>query len=692
MKEYTTQQLRNIALIGHGSSGKTTLTETLLFLSGATSRRGKVEDGTTVMDFDEEEIRRHISISTGLAPVEWKGAKLNLLDTPGYMDYVAEVKGALRVTDLAMLVLDAAAGVEVGTELTWGYAQEEELPCLVLVNKMDRENANFERALQSLAEAFAGVRFLPIVLPIGAQADFQGVVDLLEKKAYLGPKGDPAAVPAALADSVEERYTQMVEAAAEGDDELLMKYLEGEELTPEEIVSGLRKAILNRTVVPVIAVSGNTTVGALHLLDLLVTLAPNPAERGPVKAESAQGEEELEVSDLSPLALLVFKTAADPYVGKLTYFRVCSGAAVSGSTSIFNSRAEQDERLGQVYVMRGKEQITVESLHAGDIGAVAKLNVTRTGDTLCARDHRVTLRGPSFPKPIFSVAVSPKTKADSAKLMPTLARICEEDPTLHAFQDPTTHETILAGMGDAHVDTVVRRMQGRFGVGVEVTTPRIPYRETITTTSTAQYRHKKQTGGAGQFAEVHMRVEPLERDAGFEYIWEVFGGRISSSFMPSIEKGIKSVLETGVMAGYPVVDVRVAITDGKEHPVDSKDIAFQIAGREGFKQAFMGGKPVLLEPIYRVTILVPDDFTGAVMSDLNTRRARVEGIDQQGRKSVITATAPLAEMQQYAINLRAITQGRGVFSMELSHYDQVPGNLAQQLVEQAKASREQEAE
>ncbi len=691
MKEYTTQQLRNIALIGHGSSGKTTLSETLLFISGATTRRGKIEDGTTVADFDEEEIRRHISINTSSIPVEWKGVKINVLDTPGYIDYVGEVKGALRVAELALVVLDAASGVEVGTELTWGYADEIKLPRIALVNKMDRENANFERAIHSLEESFDGARFLPILLPIGSQADFKGVIDLLEKKAYLGPKGEAGSIPADMAAEVEERYTQLIEIAAEGDDDLIMKYLEGETLTAEEIVTGLRKGIRNNSVVPVLAAAGASMVGVSHMLDMLSSLAPNPTEMGTFKAEGAQGEVALAVSDASPLAILVFKTAADPYVGRLTYFRVYGGTPTSGST-VYNNRAEQEERLGQLYVMRGKEQINVDSLHAGDIGCVAKLTVTRTSDTLCTRDHRLTLTAINMPTPIYSVAVFPKTKGDSAKMVPTLARVCEEDPTLHWYQDPSTHEAILSGMGDAHVDTVIRRMQSRFGVSVDTALPRLPYRETITITSTAQYRHKKQTGGSGQFAEVHMRLDPNERDAGFEYNWEVVGGRISSSFMPSIEKGIKGVMEQGVLAGYPVVDVKVAITDGKEHPVDSKDIAFQIAGREGFKEAFMAGKPVLLEPIYQVTVTVPNDFTGDVMSDLNTRRARVQGIDQIGKRSVITATAPLGEMQQYAINLRAITQGRGVFSMQLSHYDLVPGNVTQQIIEQAKAHRAAEAD
>lgn len=683
MKEYTTQKIRNIALIGHGSAGKTTLVESALFLSKATNRRGRVEDGNTVTDFDEEEIRRGISLSLGLAPVEWKGTKINFLDTPGYTDFVGEVRSALRVADTALVVVDAAAGVEVGTELTWAYADEEAVSKVVLLNKMDRENANFDKSLNSLAENF-DVQFLPMMLPIGTQSDFEGVVNLLEKKAYVGPQGTPADVPASMEDRVEELYTNIVEAAVEADEALMEKYFEDEPLTADEILGGLRAVILNGDYVPVlVGAGGNDAVGLGTVLDLLAQITPAPDDRQ-FTAEGPAGEEELDVSDLSPLALLVFKTTADPYVGKLTYFRVYGGAANSGDT-VYNNRAQDDERLGQISVMCGKEQITVETLHAGDIGGAAKMSLAQTGDTLCMKDHRLKLRGPFFPEPLFSVAIIPQTKGDTAKMGSTLSRMCEEDPTLHWHQDPSTRETILSGMGDAHVDTAVRRIHSRFSVGLDTKTPKVPYKETVRSTTTAQYRHKKQSGGAGQFAEVHMRIEPMERDGGIEYEWEVVGGRISTSFKPSVEKGVRSVISQGVIAGYPVVDVFVAVVDGKEHPVDSKDIAFQIAGRECFKQAFRAAKPVLLEPIYNFKITVPDEYAGAVMSDLNTRRARVQGMGQTGNKAIIEATGPLAEMQQYATNLRAITQGRGVYSMELSHYDVVPAQLAQQVIAEAKA-------
>lgn len=690
MKEYATQQIRNLVLLGHGSSGKTSLAEAMLFTSGAINRMGRVEDGTTVSDFDEEEIRRRISLSLTLIPVEWENCKLNVLDTPGYLDFIGEVISGVRVADLALVLVDPVGGVEVGTELVWNYADQYNLPRIVVINKMNRENADFARTLQALRDSFQR-NFIPLQLPIGAQADFAGVVDLVRMKALMGPQGTLADIPADLKEQAEEARVPLVEAAAEGDDELILKYLEGEELTEEEIRRGLRAAVLKGSIIPVVVTAATENIGTRALLDALVAYAPSPADRGPVKAEGVAGEEEIPPSDTSPLAALVFKTAADPYVGKLTYFRVYGGVMES-DTRVWNSRANVEERLGTLYVMRGKEQIPVPRLHAGDIGAVAKLAETITGDTLCDRSHPLSIPGPVFPHPLFAVAVRPKSKADQAKMVPTLTRICEEDPTLHWRQEPGTRETILEGMGEAHVEIAVRRMENRFGVGVETSIPKVPYRETITRVHSDYYRHKKQTGGAGQFAEVHMRLEPLPRGEGFAYEWEVFGGAISSSFQPSIEKGIRQVLEQGVLAGYPVVDVKAVVYDGKEHPVDSKDIAFQIAGREAFKKVMLGAGPVLLEPIYKVEITVPEEYTGDVMGHLNTKRARVLGMDQRGGKSIITALVPLAEMQRYATELRSMTQGRGLFWMEFDHYEEVPPHLAQAIIEAAKREREQERE
>lgn len=686
MKDYATGQLRNVVLLGHGSAGKTSLAEALVFASGATNRMGQVEAGTTIADFDEEEIRRHISLNMAVVPIEWQNCKINALDTPGYTDFVGEVKSAIRVADLALILVDAVSGVEVGTELVWNYCEERELPRMVIVNKMNRENANLGRALEALREAF-GKNFFPVYLPIGAESDFAGVVDLVKMQAVMGPDGKSAEIPDNLADQVEEARLQLIEAAAEADDELIMKYLEGEELTQDEIRQGLRASILNGTAVPVLVTAATAGLGTQALLDALVAYAPSPADQGPATAEGQAGEEQIEPNELAPLSALVFKTTADPFVGKLTYFRVYGGVLESDSR-VYNSRAGEEERLGQIYVMRGKEQIPVKRLHTGDIGAVAKLTHTLTGDTLCDKGHPVRLPGPDFPSTLFAVAVSPMSKADQAKLGPTLTRICEEDPTLHWHQEASTRQMILAGMGEAHVDIAVRRMENRFDVKVETAIPKVPYRETITKIYADSYRHKKQTGGAGQFAEVHMRLEPLPRDTGFEYEWEVFGGAISRSFESSIQKGVKQVMEQGVIAGYPVVDVKAVVYDGKEHPVDSKDIAFQIAGREVFKRVMQEAGPALLEPIQRVAITIPEEYTGDIMGDLNTKRAQVQGMDQSGGKTVITALAPLAELLRYATDLRSLTQGRGVFSMELDHYEPVPAHLMEQIIEAHQREKE----
>lgn len=687
MKEYKTDQIRNVVLLGHGSAGKTSLIESMLFTTKAVNRLGKVEDGTTVADFDEEEIRRHISLGLALVPCEWKQNKINVLDTPGYTDFVGEVISAVHVADVALLLVDAVSGVEVGTELVWARAEARNLPRMVFVNKMDRESANFERTLDGLRSTF-DVDFVPVQLPIGSQADFEGVVDLITMKAYRGADGQAGDIPETMADQAAEYRVALMEAAAEGDDELIMKYLEGEELTDAEIGRGLKAAVVKGAAIPVLCGAATKPLGIGPLLDSILALAPAPNELEAVTAAGAKGEEELVADAAGPLAVLVFKTMADPYVGKLSFLRVHSGMLQSDSR-YFNSRAGEEERMGQLYAMRGKEQLPVDQLPAGDIGAVAKLAHSLTGDTICDRGHPVTLPGMAFPSPLFSQAVNPKTQADSAKMGSTLTRLTEEDPTLHWHQESSTKETIVSGMGEAHLEIAVRRMENRFSVGVETSIPKVPYRETVTKIFSTQYRHKKQTGGAGQFAEVHARIEPLSRGEGFDYVWEVFGGRISSSFRPSIEKGIKAVMEQGVIAGYPVVDVRVAVFDGKEHPVDSKDIAFQIAGREVFKLAVQGAGPALLEPVCEMEITVPDEYTGDVIGDLNTKRARVMGMGQVGGKSIVKAEAPLAEVQRYATDLRSFTQGRGVFSMKIIRYDEVPAHLTQELVEKAKREKEE---
>jgi elongation factor G len=689
MKQYDIERLRNVVLLGHSGSGKTSLAEAMLFDTGAINRMGRTEEGTTVSDFDEEEKRRGISINTTVIPVEWADHKINVLDAPGFMDFVGDIKGAISVAEAAVILVDASAGVEVGTELVWGYADEADLPRLIFINKMDRENARFDRALEDLQSSF-NVSIIPIQLPIGQGGSFEGVVDLVGLKAYLGESEEVADVPAEMMDRVDAHRQRMMEAAAENDDELLLKYLDGEELSGEEIRRGLQAGVAAGSIALVAVGSATANRGIRRLMDAIIEYLPSPVDAAPYQATNpATGENEtLDGSPAGPLAAYVFKTVADPYVGKLTFFRVFSGT-LNSDTQVYNSRSGTMERLGQLYIMRGKEQIPTPRVVAGDIGGVAKLDQTVTGDTLCDRDHPLVIPPPEYPTPLYSVALKPKSQSDQAKLGPTLARLVEEDPTLKWHQEPSTRELILSGMGETHVDVAVRRMQDKFGVNVTTTIPKVPYRETITRTATAQYRHKKQTGGAGQFAEVHLRVEPLERGAGFDYGSEVFGGAISQQFIPSIEKGIKQVLEQGVIAGYPVVDVKAIVYDGKEHPVDSKDIAFQIAGREVFKLAVKEAGPVLLEPIMKVKIIVPDDMMGDILGDLSTRRGRVLGTNQEGRKAVIEALVPLAEMQRYATDLRSMTQGRGVFFMEFSHYEEVPQHIAQEIIEQAKREKEE---
>ena len=686
---YSTDKLRNVVLLGHGSSGKTSLAEAMLFNTGAINRMGKVEEGTTVSDFDEEEIRRHISLNLSLVPCEWEEHKINVLDTPGYLDFVGEVTSAIRVADAGIVLVDAVSGVEVGTELVWQHADNRNLPRIVFINKMDRDNASFQNTLDALQEKFEG-NFVPIQLPVGEQADFKGVIDLIEMKAYLGEGSQIGEVPDDLAEASEEARMMLIEAAAEGDDELIVKYLDGEELTDSEIASGLAAGIMGGTVIPVLCGSASNNIGVRTLLDTILRNLPGPS--GEVTATNpATSEDELLTFDAAgPLAAFVFKTAADPFVGKLSYFRVYSGTLQS-NTQTYNSRAQLEERLGQLVTLRGKEQLSIAEVRAGDIGVVAKLAETLTADTLCDKGHPLALPGIEFPTPLFAVAVSPKTKADSAKMGPSLTRIVEEDPTLHWRNEVSTRQVILEGMGDAHVDTAVRRLDQKFGLGLETSVPKVPYMETVTAVGSSSYRHKKQTGGAGQFAEVHMRVEPLPRDAGYEFDWEVFGGAISSSFQPSIHKGIRQVMDNGPVAGYPVVDVKAVVFDGKEHPVDSKDIAFQIAAREVFKLALKDGKPVLLEPIMNITITVPQEFMGDVMGDLTTRRGRVQDTDQERGNAIIHAQAPLADIQRYATDLRSFTQGRGIYTMAFSHYEEVPTHLQAEIIAQAERER-QEAE
>jgi elongation factor G len=683
---YTSDKLRNVVLLGHGSSGKTSLAEAMLFDTGATNRLGTISEGTTVSDYDQDEIQRNISLNTTIIPCEWKKHKINFIDTPGYADFLGEVVCGVRVADAALILIDAVSAVEVGTEITWGEVDKLNLPRLVLVNKMDRENANYQTALAALRNRFEA-KFIPLQLPLGEQADFSGVIDLLQMKAFTGEKGTAAEIPANLQSEAEEARMTIIEAAAEADDELIMKYLDGETLTDEEISRGLKAAVAANKFVPVLFASGGHNIGIPPLLDILLEVVPAPAASLKITNELNNKEEELKLDPSGPMAALVFKTINDQY-GKVSYFRVYSGTLRSDSR-VMNSRQNAEERIGQVFVPRGKEQMTIDQLAAGDIGGVVKLAATKTGDTLCDKNHLIALPGIKYPKPVYSLALAPKTQADSAKIGPGLNKLVEEDPSLHWNNDEATKQILLSGVGDSHLDISVKRVERKYGLGLETSRPKVPYRETVTKSASAQYRHKKQTGGAGQFGEVSLRVEPLPSGTGFEFTSEVFGGAISGPFIASTEKGVRQVLDIGVIAGYPVVDVKAIVFDGKEHPVDSKDIAFQIAGRESFKMAFKDAGPVLQEPICNLVITIPDEYTGDVMGDLNTKRARVMGMEQTKGHTIINAQAPFAELQTYATDLRSITQGRGLFTMEISHYDVVPSHLMADIIAQSQKAKEQ---
>ncbi len=688
MKEYQTGQIRNIALISHNGAGKTTFVERMLFDTGVTTRMGSVQGGTAAMDFEEEEIERNSSVSLSIAPIEWEGNKLNFIDTPGYMDFIGEVNAALKVTEGAVVFVEAIAGVEVGTEAVWQAAGQAEKPRLLLVSKMDRENVRVNRVIESINANLNG-NFVNIQLPIGEGESFKGVVDLLTMQAYLGEDGKASPIPDDMADAAEEARMELVEAAAEGDDALMEKYFEEDDLSAEEIIAGLKGAMQQGVATPILYCAGEPGIGVTPALNTAVQLFPSPAEAGQFEATNAAGEKvSYDVSDQSPLAAFVFKTREDPY-GKTSYIRVFGGILESDSR-IWDVTQDTEVRVGSLQLSRGKDHIQVTKLHSGDIGLVMKLGDAATNDTLGDRGAALSLAPIEQPNPIASVAVHPVSQSDVAKLSQSLRRLAGEDLTLTWHNEQATRETILSGMGTTHLAIAVKKAASKFGVHLTTTTPKVPYRETITRTSEAEYTHKKQTGGAGQYARVFLRVESLDDDAEFEFDSEIFGGAISAPFVSATEKGCRQALESGPMAGYPVVGVKAVVYDGKEHPVDSKEIAFQTAGREGFKKAMMGAGPIMLEPIYEVSVTVPADYMGDIMGDMNSRRGRVLGMDQEGTKTIVRAEVPLAEVQTYAADLRSMTQGRGVFSMKFLQYGRLPSHIQEQIMEEARKAREEE--
>ncbi len=692
MKEYTTEYLRNIALVSHGGAGKTMLAEAFLHATKATTRLGRVEDGTTASDYDDEEQRRKISIYSSIIPIEHRDHKINVIDAPGYTDFVGEIISALSVADGAIILVDAVAGIEVGTELAWRYADEFKLPRFFVINKMDRDNANFEAAYAAIEEFVKshGKRAIKVHLPIGEKQHFKGVVDIIGMKSYMGDGSTTAEIPADLKEAAEKAHFTMVEAAAEGEDELMEKYLENGSLSDEEMVRGLEDVVYAGAFVPVFCAAGAHEIGAIALLNDVIDLMPSPKNAPKRFAQGKDSQEELKPLDSEPLAAYVWKTTADPFVGRMTYFRIFSGS-IQSDAHVWNQNKGADERMAGLHFQRGKEAIPVKVVHAGDIAAVSKLVATATGDTFCDKNHPLTIEKPKYPAALYRVAVTPKTQADAAKISPTLTRLCEEDMTLSWENDMITHETVLKGMGDQQIDVALHRAQVKFQVGLVTHEPKIPYREGITRKAAAQYRHKKQSGGAGQFGEVHLRIEPLP-GADFEFTDELVGMNLSKSYLPPIEKGIKATMERGAFAGYPMSNVKVIVYDGKEHEVDSKPVAFEIAGREAFKLAVQDAGPVLFEPIMSVRVIVPDAHMGDVMSDLNTRRGRVQGTETEHGTTTVIAHVPMAEMMRYTTQIRSITGGRGYFTMEFDHYEVVPNHIAGTIIEAHKKEMEAKKE
>ncbi|MBE9515214.1 MAG: elongation factor G [Chloroflexi bacterium] len=677
-------QIRNVVFISHQGAGKTSLAESMLFASGAIQRLGSVDDGTATSDYDPLEVERHMGINLSLLPFEWKETKLNLIDTPGYTDFVGEVRSGLRVTEGAVIAVCAASGVEVGTEQMWADAEKVTLPRLIFVNKMDRDNADFFSTVEAI-KAKLSPRCVPLQLPIGSQSEFQGVVDLVTMRAYIGNTSEEAEIPSALQEQAEASRDRLVEAAVEIDDELIGKYLEGEAISNEEILAAIKKSTVAGKLVPVFVGSALQGIGIQQLLNGICYCLPSPEERDAFVAKNvATGnpEEFRPVAEL-PLSSLVFKTSADPYVGKLSYFRVYSGV-ISSNSQVWNANRNSMERVGQLFTVLGKNQQLLPQVAAGDIGVVARLSVTTTGDTFCGREHPVILEGIDFPHANFSMAIQPQTKIDLDKMSTALPRICEEDPSLQTRREPDTSELIISGVGDSHLEIVREKMRRKFGVAVRLDLPKIPYKETITVSTRAEHKHRKQSGGHGQYGHVLLELEPLPRTGGFEFAEKIVGGAIPQNYIPSVEKGVNEARQEGVLAGYPVVDVKVKLYDGSFHSVDSSDIAFKIAGAQALKKGLSQGQPVLLEPIMKLKITAPQAYTGDIMSDLNTKRGRVLGMNPSGGINVIDAQAPYSELVRYAIDLRSMTQGRGDFVMEYDHYEEVPAHLSQKVIDDVK--------
>lgn len=683
MKSYPTENIRNIVLVGHGGAGKTSVAEALLYRSGAITRLGKTTEGNTTCDFDEEEIRRGISVSTALAPVEWDNHKINVLDAPGYADFIADLRAAMRVADLAVFVVSGVEGLEVQTQVAWNYANDLELPRIILVNKLDRENSSFRRTLEQLRDTF-GMGVAPLSLPLGREHDFRGVISVIDVEAFEydeSGKATAAAIPEDRQARVDEVRTALLDSVAETNDELLERYLEGGELTRDEIVRSLHDGLAQATVFPVLVGSATKLIGIDRLMDVIVAAGPSPLDRPPV--EGAGGETR-EAKPDAPMSALVFKTITDPYVGRVSFFRVFSGI-VRGDAPVHNASKKTDERVGGVFTMRGKNQEQLQEIVAGDIGGIGKLSKTVTGDTLADRSNPIVLAAIEPPEPLLPKAVQPRTKGDEDKLMIGLHKLIEEDPSLRLERSDETHQTILWGMGDAHLDVVLQRLKSKFGVEVDEVPFKVAYRSTFRGKADALGRHVKQSGGHGQYGICNVRVEPLARGEGFVFEDKIFGGSIPNQFVGSVEKGVRAAMEQGVGTGYPMIDLKVELYDGKYHTVDSSDMAFQLAGTQAMKDAVDKAGVTLLEPVWTLEVMVPEEFTGDVMGDLQKRRGIPEGIGPVGGgRQIVKAKVPFAEITHYATDLRSLTGGKGTFSWQPSHYQEVPHELAQKILSAAK--------
>lgn len=690
MKKYETDQLRNVAFVSHSGAGKTSLAEAMLYVSKATNRLGKVDDGTSILDYGPEEIKRNISINLSTAPCEWNNHKINILDSPGYFDFVGDVIASLRVADGALMVVCASSGVEVGTEKSWNYTEEYNIPRMIFINKLERENANFDRVLNQLRDKY-GQKIIAAQLPIGTSENFKGIIDIIQQKAYLWDQDSvtEGAIPDEMAEDVESAREALIEAVSVTDDELMMKYLEGEELSDEEIEAALAVGTKTHEVVPVFCGSAITNVGVAQLLDACINYLPSPNEQADVGIDTSTNEKVEITSNDSGLCALVYKTLADPYVGRLTSFKVLSGSIKSDSV-VYNVSKQKEERIGQLFVLKGKEHVSVKEIGAGDLGAVAKLQVTSTNDVLSVKGAAIVAEAIKFPKPVMTMAVQPRSKGDEEKIGSGLARLAEEDPTFTVERSSETNQILISGLGDLHLEVMCGRLNEKFGVEVDLSDPIVPYRETIHGTTKIEGKHKKQSGGRGQYGHVWIEIEPGEDNPEdqLEFVDKIFGGAVPRQYIPAVEKGIRETMAEGIFAGFPIVALKVTLYDGSYHSVDSSEMAFKIAASMALKKGFMEANPVLLEPILNIEITVPENFMGDVMGDLNKKRGKIMGMEPQNGYQLIRAQAPMSEMFKYAIDLRSITQGRGSFTTEFSHYDEVPQQIAEAVIAAKKADDE----